>query len=81
MEGLKKLDHIAYVRFASVYREFADIGDLKQTVDNLAAGVRATPSNQLSLLPSKAMNSLIARHQNSKIKRQNDKAKVKSETL
>jgi transcriptional repressor NrdR len=35
MEGLKKLDHIAYVRFASVYREFADIGDLKQTVENL----------------------------------------------
>jgi len=36
MEGLKKLDHIAYIRFASVYREFADIGALKQEVDSLA---------------------------------------------
>jgi len=61
MEGLKKLDHIAYVRFASVYREFADIGDLKQTVDNLAAGGAAMSSNQLPLLPSEAVNSLISR--------------------
>jgi transcriptional repressor NrdR len=30
MEGLKKLDHIAYIRFASVYREFADIGALNR---------------------------------------------------
>ena len=36
MEGLKKLDQIAYIRFASVYREFADIGALKQEVDSLA---------------------------------------------
>ena len=25
MEGLKKLDEVAYVRFASVYRQFRDI--------------------------------------------------------
>ena len=30
MGGLKKLDHVAYIRFASVYREFADITALKQ---------------------------------------------------
>jgi len=57
MEGLKKLDHIAYIRFASVYREFADIGDLKQTVDNLAASGVVTPANQLPLLPSEAQRS------------------------
>ena len=28
MEELEKVDHIAYIRFASVYREFADIGAL-----------------------------------------------------
>ena len=28
MEGLKKLDEVAYVRFASVYRQFRDIQDL-----------------------------------------------------
>ncbi len=27
MEGLKNLDQVAYVRFASVYREFRDVGE------------------------------------------------------
>ncbi len=57
MEGLKKLDHIAYIRFASVYREFADIGALKQAVDSLAGGA-VIPINQLPLLPAEAVNSL-----------------------
>ena len=35
MARLKNLDHIAYIRFASVYREFADITALKQEVDTL----------------------------------------------
>ena len=62
MQGLKKLDHIAYIRFASVYREFADIGVLKLAVDNLAEGeILAPPANQLPLLPSEAVNSLIGR--------------------
>ena len=34
-EKLKGLDYIAYIRFASVYREFADIKALKEAVDNL----------------------------------------------
>jgi len=62
MQGLKKLDHIAYIRFASVYREFADIGVLKEAVDHLAEGeILAPPANQLLLLPSEAVNSLIGR--------------------
>jgi transcriptional repressor NrdR len=61
MEGLKKLDHIAYIRFASVYREFADIGDLKQEVDNLAVRREVTPANQLPLPSSEAVNSLVGR--------------------
>jgi len=62
MQGLQKLDHIAYIRFASVYREFADIGVLKQVVDSLAEGETLTPpANQLLLLPSEAVNSLIGR--------------------
>lgn len=62
MQGLQKLDHIAYIRFASVYREFADIGVLKLAVDNLAEGeILAPPANQLPLLPSEAVNSLIGR--------------------
>jgi len=47
MEGLRKLDHIAYIRFASVYREFADIGALKDALDSLSLspGAEATPAS------------------------------------
>ncbi len=62
MEGLKKLDHIAYIRFASVYREFADIGDLKQEVDSLAVRREAVPRNQLPLPSCEAVNSLPGRN-------------------
>lgn len=61
MEGLKKLDHIAYIRFASVYREFADIGDLKEEVDSLAVRREETPANQLPLPSSEPVNSVTGR--------------------
>ncbi|MDE2801744.1 MAG: transcriptional regulator NrdR [Chloroflexota bacterium] len=35
MEGLKSLDHVAYVRFASVYRNFADLESFAQEVEAL----------------------------------------------
>jgi transcriptional repressor NrdR len=35
MQELKGLDQIAYVRFASVYRQFRDIGQFKREVDEL----------------------------------------------
>ncbi|HNZ51827.1 MAG: transcriptional regulator NrdR [Candidatus Diapherotrites archaeon ADurb.Bin253] len=35
MKKLKKLDDVAYVRFASVYRQFQDINDFKQEVNEL----------------------------------------------
>ena len=38
MAHLAGFDHIAYIRFASVYREFADIGALKDALDSLSAG-------------------------------------------
>lgn len=37
MERLLNLDQIAYIRFASVYRSFADISSLKRVVDDLVA--------------------------------------------
>jgi len=37
MERLKVLDNIAYIRFASVYRKFTDITELKAEVDNLVS--------------------------------------------
>jgi hypothetical protein len=33
MERLRKLDGIAYIRFASVYRNFADIEDVRAAAD------------------------------------------------
>jgi transcriptional repressor NrdR len=37
MEQLRALDHIAYIRFASVYQSFEDLEDLKREVDSLFA--------------------------------------------
>ncbi|PIN93718.1 transcriptional regulator NrdR [Candidatus Pacearchaeota archaeon CG10_big_fil_rev_8_21_14_0_10_31_24] len=33
--GLKKLDKVAYIRFASVYRDFTDISDFKKEIKEL----------------------------------------------
>ncbi len=35
MEELKELDHIAYIRFASVYQEFSDIEQFVETLHSL----------------------------------------------
>jgi transcriptional repressor NrdR len=35
MERLRKLDDVAYVRFASVYRRFADVESLAQEIEDL----------------------------------------------
>ena len=35
IERLKKLDEIAYVRFASVYRQFKDINEFKKELNKL----------------------------------------------
>jgi len=35
MEKLKKLDKVAYIRFASVYREFKDVGEFVKEVKKL----------------------------------------------
>src|SRR3546814_8841474 len=35
MAELRKLDHVAYVRFASVYRSFEDVADFREELDRL----------------------------------------------
>jgi Predicted transcriptional regulator, consists of a Zn-ribbon and ATP-cone domains len=35
MEELKALDEVAYIRFASVYRQFQDIEAFKDEIDKL----------------------------------------------
>lgn len=43
---LKTLDHVAYIRFASVYRQFADIDDLRREVEGLTGMSELPPSLQ-----------------------------------
>jgi transcriptional repressor NrdR len=49
IERLRGLDPIAYVRFASVYREFADIEALREELDDMASAARPAGA-QLPLL-------------------------------
>ncbi|MBI4496934.1 MAG: transcriptional repressor NrdR [Chloroflexi bacterium] len=53
MERLRRLDQIAYIRFASVYRAFTDLDALRREVETLSeGGVRpGPPVNQLPLFP------------------------------
>ena len=37
MDELKKLDQVAYVRFASVYRSFQDVDEFRQEIERLEA--------------------------------------------
>jgi transcriptional repressor NrdR len=41
MTLLQSVDQIAYVRFASVYREFRDIDELAKAIDQLRKGGKA----------------------------------------
>ncbi|TCT03486.1 transcriptional regulator NrdR [Aquabacter spiritensis] len=43
MRELKKIDDVAYVRFASVYRNFREAKDFESVLDELAAGRPAEP--------------------------------------
>jgi transcriptional repressor NrdR len=36
MKKIKKIDNVAYIRFASVYRDFQDINDFKQEMRKLS---------------------------------------------
>lgn len=40
MDGLKTLDSVAYVRFASVYREFKDLSDFVKALEGMMASAQ-----------------------------------------
>lgn len=44
MAELQKLDHVAYVRFASVYRSFEDVNEFRQVIESLEQEPRETDS-------------------------------------
>jgi len=59
MEALRGLDQIAYVRFASVYRAFADVGALREMLDEFDGGIsERTPREQLPLLNEATLEQL-----------------------
>ena len=68
MERLKSLDHVAYIRFASVYRDFTDITALKQAVDTLvnSGGEISRPAAQLPLLPTEQLKGRAKTRQRSR---------------
>jgi transcriptional repressor NrdR len=37
MQQLRDIDHVAFVRFASVYRDFKDLDEFRQEIDRLSA--------------------------------------------
>ena len=49
MEELKKMDDVAYVRFASVYRQFSDVNtfmnELKDLLDSRSISATNNPEN------------------------------------
>ena len=46
MEGLKGLDDVAYVRFASVHREFKDINILLEEIEQLVEDKKKNESQE-----------------------------------
>ena len=49
MTELRKLDHVGYVRFASVYRSFEDVADFREEIETLERDL-PPGAGQLSLL-------------------------------
>ena len=57
MQKLKDLDRVAYIRYASVYRDFKDIETFKVAIDSLLEPAEpvSEPSTQLSFLEEPAL--------------------------
>ena len=53
MDELRKVDHVAYVRFASVYRSFEDVADFRDEIEKLERD-HAADDDQLPLLGADA---------------------------
>src|SRR4030042_701922 len=67
MDRLQELDHIAYIRFSSIYRDFTDISTLKEAVDQLC--------NTKNEVPPVGTLSLLSRAELDKIGKQRRKLK------
>ena len=70
VDRLAELDRVAYVRFASVYRDFEDIEAFREEIDALLsareASRRQAPANQLRLIPLDELTGQTRRYQGRK---------------
>ena len=61
MEKLRKLDDVAYVRFASVYRQFRDLTEVKREIDQLLASRASSSGSPQALAEVRARIEAAAR--------------------
>ena len=69
MQRLRNLDRVAYIRFASVYRDFRDIENFKEEVDALLQPKKKEASSQLSFLKDDELTPLGRRKRGRKPKK------------
>jgi len=50
MAQLRRLDHVAYIRFASVYLSFDSVEAFRDAIESLANDVISDPDHQLPLI-------------------------------
>jgi transcriptional repressor NrdR len=60
MEGLRGLDSVAYVRFASVYRNFREARDFNTLIDELSNGDGEAPEDETTQPPAIARSPGLA---------------------
>ncbi len=70
MARLRDLDEVAYIRFASVYRAFRDVEDIKEELAALERARDETPAStaQLPLLPVEALEGLANRRRRRRLR-------------
>lgn len=55
MAALYKLDKVAYIRFASVYRSFQDVADFREAIQDIDSGAKpAKPASKPASKPKRA---------------------------
>jgi len=72
IDRLRELDEVAYIRFASVYRAFHDVDDLKEELAALERNrsqPAAATTGQLPLLPVEALEGLSPRRRRRRVTR------------
>ncbi len=57
-ERLRELDQVAYIRFASVYRQFADVDEIRRALDDLERGPVPAARNQPTLIAQEDLERL-----------------------